>query len=362
MQVALATGLVATGASLVSSIRSTTRIDPGYRVEHVLTIALDPAQAGYSRDRTRVYYTQLLERVLAVAGVKHAALAQSAVLGYVRVAARVQIAGERETRSMWMNSITPDYFALLRLALVEGRAFDDRDTDTSAPVAIVNQDLEKLCPMGTMIRINGQVARVVGVARNAKYFDIHEAPLPFVYLPYAQSYASRMVLHVETAGDPIHAAPAILKTIRELDASQPVSDIRPLRDYLDQGSMFGTRVAVDAIAMVGACAMALALAGVYGVVAHVAARRRREIGIRMALGATRRGVATMILRHAILLVSLGAAGGLALAVYATRLLAATLDLWGVAGAVAVAAVSLTAAMVPAWRGSAINPAAALRPE
>ncbi len=415
IEVALATALIAIGGSLIDSVKSAGKIDPGYRTDHVLTMALDPSQTGYSPERTRAFYDQLLDRVRAVSGVRSAALAQSAMLGYTRAEAQVHLetdletepgpgfgrGGEggpaRERHPVFMNTVTPGYFDLLRLPMVAGRGFDARDTGPSTPVAIVNQELARRCGVdlrtgppvsnawmagssitgslvasssitgaGARIRVNGRMLQIVGVARNAKYFDIHEAVRPYLYLPFSQNFASRMVLHVETAGDPAGATHAILTQIRSIDAAQPVSEIRPLADYLDQGAMFSARVGVDLTGAAGACGMALALAGICGVISHTTARRRKEIGIRMALGAGRGNVAGLIARHAVGLIAIGAAGGMAAAVAANRLLTAiapgsrALNVWSLAGTAAVVLTGLIAAMVPALRGSALDPASALR--
>jgi ABC-type antimicrobial peptide transport system permease subunit len=166
---------------------------------------------------------------------------------------------------------------------------------------------------------------------------------------------------------------AVLREIRALDAAQPVSEIRPLRDYLEQGAMFGARVGVDAVGAVGACALALALAGTCGLISRAARRRRREIGIRIALGATRSSVVGMVMRQAIAAIAWGTGSGLAMAVWATRLLAAvapgtgrieswTAAIWPAVAAVSVAIAGLAAAVIPAWRASAIDPIQAVRDE
>src|SRR6202034_2914623 len=116
MEIALASALAATGIWLMGSVRSAGAIDPGYRVDHVLTLALDPSQLGYTAQRTRGFYGQLLERF------PGAALTQSALLGYTRTPARIAIEGDLESaRTVWSNAVTPEYFALLRIAIVEGR-------------------------------------------------------------------------------------------------------------------------------------------------------------------------------------------------------------------------------------------------
>ena len=131
---------------------------------------------------------------------------------------------------------------------------------------------------------------MIGIARNAKYFAIGEPPRPYFYLPFSQNYASRMVLLVAFG-----EARAVVDEIRAIDPSQPVSEIRPAADYVTQGAMFHARVALQAVAAVGLCGLALALAGLYGVVSRSVTARQREIGIRMALGAQPGTVVMMIL-------------------------------------------------------------------
>ena len=369
IEIALASALAATGIWLIANVRSASAIDPGYRVDHVLTLALDPSQIGYTAERTRLFFRQLLEGVRGITGVKNVALAQSAVLGYTRAPAVVEIEREREHRTIWSNAVTPEYFGLMRIAIVAGRGFDDRDATNSPPVAIVNQELARRCGIGLRIRVNGRAMVVIGIAHNAKYFDVQEAPQPYIYLPYAQVSPSRMVLHVETSGDPALLARAVVNQVHQLDPEQPVSEMRPLRDYLEQGSMFGARIGIDAIGAVGACAIALALAGVYGVTSQVVARRRRELGIRIAIGATRRNVITIVLRRGAILAGVGAVVGLAIAWAVTRALSAIAAGTGpgigsqeIAAAVAIAMVSMVAALVPAYRAARIDPAIALRQE
>ncbi len=364
VEIAAASALVATGASLVVQVKSAIAANPGYRTDHVLVMALDPAQTGYTRAASSAFYERLLTAVRALPGVNQAALAQSAVLSYTRTPAQVEI--DHEAVSIWMNAVTPGYFALMRMPLAAGRAFDDRDTESSMAVAIVNEELARRCGIsrldgGARLRVNGALLQVIGIARNAKYFEIQESPQPYLYLPYSQHFASRMVLHVETAGDPARAARPILEEIRRIDPSQPVSELRPLRDYLEQGSMFAARIAIHAIGAVGLCALVLALAGIFGVVSHAVASRRREIGIRIALGAEPQAIIMMILRGIAAPVATGTVGGLVVSTCASKLLASLagsglghpgdVGEWGFAGASAVAIACLIAALIPATRAA-----------
>jgi putative ABC transport system permease protein len=174
-----------------------------------------------------------------------------------------------------------------------------------------------------------------------------------------------MVLHVETAGDPAQAVRAVLGEIHGIDPAQPASEIRPLRDYLDRGAMFFTRVGVDAVSAVGACAVALALAGIYSLVSHSVQRKRREIGIRVAIGAPRFDIVRLFLLRAAALIVSGAGAGLGFAAGAHRLLTSlpgsmppgigSVDVWSFGGAAAVALTGLAAAAFPAFRAASTQP-------
>lgn len=357
-EIALATALAAGAWSLVGAIHATERADPGFRVDRVLTLALDPGQVRYGEARGRAFYDRVLDRVKSLPGVRGAALGQSAPLGFMGAQRSIGIPGEAERATIWMNIVTPEYFSVLRIPILRGRGFDARD----GAVAIVNEELEKRCPVGSRFRMNGREVEVIGVARNAKYFSMGERVLPFFYLPFARNYASRMVLHVETESD---LARAIVEEIRAIDPVQPVSEIRPLKDYVTQGATFQTRVALDAVGPVAVCALMLALAGLHGVVSRRAIARRREIGIRMAIGARPWRVAAMMLGYGAKLAAIGIPVGMVLAAAGERWLSRLIS--GGGGNVAlsagvVLALTLAAAMAPARKAARMDPARCLREE
>jgi putative ABC transport system permease protein len=363
VQIALAAGLLASGGFLMKGIAKAGRIDPGYRTDHVLVMALDPGQVRYTEAKTRVFYGQVLDRVRRLPGVQATALAQSVPLGYT--GAQRQITTGTELRTVWINIVDNGYFELMHIPIVEGRPFDQRDTAMSPPVAVVNQELARLCGVGCKFQMNGRAVDVVGIARTAKYFQLSEHPTPYLYLPYSQNYASRMVLHVEQIG----TARQVIDEIRAIDAAQPVSEVRALGDYVAQGAMFNARVAVDVLGVVGLCGLALALAGLYGVISQSITRRRREIGIRMALGAKRPAVTILIVVHGIKLAAGGTTCGSIAAMLLERLLSSLVagasgrDFSVLAAAAAVVMIaSLAACLIPAWRASGVDPAAALRDE
>lgn len=364
MEIALAAALVACGGLVWSGIAKASRLDLGYRTDHVMVMTLDPAQASYGEARTRDFYDRVLDGARRLPGVRRAELAQSVPLGYSSAQRLIRVEGEQEPRAVWMNIVTPGYFELMHMKLIAGRAFDQRDTAVSARVVIVNEELARRCGFGGRILMNGRRLKVVGVVATASYFQAGESPQPYFYLPFSQNYASRMVLHVDAG---TAAARAVLEIIRNADANPPVSDVRALSDYLNYGALSNARIAITVLTMAAGCGMLLALAGVYGVVAHAVALRKREIGVRMALGAGRPVIMIVIMRHGVRVVITGTAGGLGMAVTAARFLAglvtgADYHDWLVLGvsALFVILTGLAACLIPAWKASRMSPASALQ--
>ncbi len=377
VQVALAAALVCSGAFLLGQMLSATRVDLGYRTGHILTMTFDPSQTQSDESRTRAFYRELLERVRPLPGVRAAALAQFVPLGFTSAQKQVRIAAfNPDPVSIWMNTVTPGYFALMSMPLVAGRDFNARDTDRTPPVAVVNEALARFWPgrrvVGQRMEIEGRQVEVVGVVKTAKYQQVGEAPRPFLYLPYEQNFVPRLTLHVETLGEPSALASSVLAVARTIDPAQPASEIRPLSEFLSRGALYTARIGVAVTAAAGGCAWALSLAGLYASIAGSVHRRRREIGIRRALGASRWSVTRLVLSHGVQLIVSGIAIGLLLAALAQTAIAQTAlaqpgsrsgmirILAPVMAGVVVAATGLVACLFPAWRASREDPAVALR--
>lgn len=364
LEVAFATALVACSAFLLTSIAAARRTDLGYRTDHVLVFALDPAQIRQTESQARAFYSEVLDRVRALPAVKSAELAQSVPLGYT--AAQRQIVVNNEPVTLWMNIVGPRYFDLMHLAVTQGRAFDDSDTAQSDPVAIVNQEFAKQCGVGCIFRMNGRSVRVIGVARTARYFQVNEPPRPYFYLPFSQNYASRMILHVETTGDPAAMAHAVVDQIHRLSAAQPISEIRPLSAYSLQGAMFQAGIALRILTAVGLGGIALVLAGLSTIVAHTASRCRSEIGIRMSLGASRQSIILLLSAGAAKILVPGIALGLAAAALAMPFLRQLVPAPASGPAIfafsaMIIALAVTpAVLIPARKAAQLDPAQALR--
>ncbi len=354
MEIALATALAATGGSLWIGLNAAKSVDLGYRRDGVSVMTFDPGQSGFDEARTRGFYRELMERVKSLPGVRGVALAQSVPLGMTGAQKQIRIGDREET--MWTNIVTPEYFDRMRIAMVAGRGFEDRDT----AAAIVNEELAKRVRIGERIKVSGKMAEVIGVVKTVKYMRWDEAPRPFFYLPYAGNYASRMTLHIEAEGD-------VTNAVRALARDVPMSDARRLREYFDNGAMFGVKAALRIAEVAGLGGLLLAMTGLYGVVSNHVVRRRREIAIRVALGARHVSVFAMIVRQGMTMAILGTAAGLIAGQLGSRLLRGFVpgtsewSLWASVGAAAaMLAASLIACAVPAIRALRVDPAIVLR--
>jgi len=225
-------------------------------------------------------------------------------------------------------------------------------------------------PLGAALTIRStpQVrAEVVGIARQSKTRDIGEQPQPFLYLPFEQSGQTGMVLFVETAGDPAAFVTAVRGEVRALDPNQPIYDVRTMASHFRQQALWGVRLIAEVIAAVGVVGLALGVLGLYGVIAYSVSQRTREIGIRMAVGATSGRVLGMVLRQGLTLTVVGVGVGMMLTLAMSTAIGSLLN--GVnprdpavyAAAVALlVTVTLVAAYLPARRASRVDPQEALR--
>jgi predicted permease len=384
-EVALATvALTATGL-LLRSLREATAIDPGFKPDRVLTMALDVSLQGYDANRGTQFYRQLLDRVRMVPGVRAATLASRLPLAF-GLQRTVHVDGEvpsDKERGVLVNVATVDrgYFATLEIPLVSGRAFGLEDVEDSPAVAIVNQTMAaRFWPgrdvLGHTFRFpsgggDGKLTdpiRIVGIARDSKYVTLGEAPIPFVYLPLRQDYQPGLRLVVRGEQDPAGVLGLIRREVSALDPGLPIFNVQPLAAQI-QGALWLSRVGASLLGSFGALALLLTTVGTYGVIAYSVARRTPEIGLRMALGAGPGRIIGMILANGMSLVAIGLSVGLAAALLLGRSL--TPILFGVkpsdpvtyaAISLVLSAVALLACYVPARRAAGVDPTIALRQE
>ncbi|HEX7091198.1 MAG TPA: ABC transporter permease, partial [Longimicrobiales bacterium] len=366
--------------NFVRSFQRMLELDLGYAPDGIVIATTDLGPLGYDAARGRAFYERLVERVRAIPGVTAVAVAGAPLLGGGAISNDVRAAGGDEARREFgvpQNHVDPAFFATLRLPIVAGRGFTEADRDGAPRVAIVNQALARRLwpgedPLGKVIDTYGGEAVVVGVVRDGRYGLRNGVAGPFAFFPFAQRYSGRMTLHVRHE-DEVHVG-ALIRRIREevqaLDPNVAVQRAELLSALV--GQMLGPmEFATGLLGLFGAVGIALAGVGVYGVLAFQVARRSRDFGIRIALGAPARAVVRHVVARWTVLAGIGAAVGLVLGLVASRLLERALRIHGLgafeaatfAGVAAVlAAVTVAASYAPVRRAVRVDPVKAMRVE
>jgi predicted permease len=374
-QVAFSLVLLVLAALFLRSIQHAYQIDPGFQTAQLATFMANPAQAGLGKERVRDFYKTARDRVNGLAGVASASWASNLPLW--AHALPVEPEG-REQRSRIdilraiVTTVDPSYFPTAGISIQSGRPFTDLDRDTTEPVAIVN---EKMAhdhwpggALGRRVRIPGeeQPRRIVGIARNANYTFLGEPPQPCVYVPLEQHYSDAMVLFVRSRRDPAELLSLVPREVRTIAPDVLLTFPRTGGELVD-GALFQAKAAVGLLSVFGALALGLAGIGLYGILAYSVSQRRREIGLRLALGASPSGVMRLVLREGMTIVSVGACLGLALAFGAGRLLSgmfygvsATDPASVAAAALTLAATALAACYLPARLATRVDPLTSLR--
>jgi predicted permease len=328
-QMALSVALLIAAILLVRSVRQAGTLDPGFDPERVVVTSFNLQLPNYDRRRIDLFDEEVLRRARELPGVEHAAVADFVPMGGRggRVAMIVDRGSPAEAKaSMAYNSVSPDYFAMLRQPLALGREFTGADRAGTPLVAIVNEAMVQRFwpdqnPLGRRIRVDGDVGdrEVVGVVRNALYASFDADIQPIIYMPVAQRGTQFLTLHVRSvAGASADQSPALVRMVSGVDPNVAVN-VQPL-DVGMAANLFPVRVAQTIFGIAGFVAVLLASAGLYGLVAYTFEQRVKEIGLRVALGATRPRVFREMLGGIFKLAAIGLIIGTALAGAAARLL------------------------------------------
>jgi predicted permease len=380
-EIALAVVLVAGAALLIRSFENLLRINPGFSAERVLSLRISlPTNIYRDSAATQRFFLQLLDRIEQLPGVTAAATTNVRPLAESHSLSRFLVQGvppraPGEFPVAQIRAVSPGYFHTLGISLVAGRGFATRDLDINPAPCIVNRAfadtyLKGRNPIASSVLMgvvgpNPTAFPIVGVAADARDLAIETAAEPEIYLP---GEGNSSTLLVRSRVDPLQLAPAIRGALLTLDRGQPIYEVESM-DAVMADALARPRLVAVLLGMFAALALLLAALGIYGVLACSVTQRRREIGVRMALGARRADILKMVLRYGGLLVLAGEAGGVAGTLASVPLLRSLLfqvqaaNPAAIAGSmVLLALVALAATALPAWRASRVEPMGTLRGE
>jgi len=382
-QIALSLLLLIGAGLFIRSLQNLKDLDPGFRTSNLLAFKVDPTLNGYKPERTKRFYEQLKETLETLPGVDHAALAVVPVLEgdewdqWVTIDSYSPKTGELPDPHM--NFVSPDYFKTLEITLLAGRDFRRTDSLTSPKVCVVNESFAKKY-FGGINAVGHKIGMgidpgtktditIIGVSRNTKYESMRDEIPTEVFRPYQQmEFATGLSGYVRTAQNPEQMFTAIRKHVYDLDSNLPVFDMNTLERQMAD-SLVTERLVALLSSGFGLLATVLASIGLYGVMAYTVARRTREIGIRMAIGARKNDVLWLVMREVLILLGTGIAIALPAAWILTQSVRS--QLYGIQPAdpmsitlatLAIAAVAILAGYLPARRATRVDPVVSLRYE
>lgn len=374
--------LVAAGL-FVRSLLNVEQFNLGFNPEHVLNVTMDPREIGYDEARTATFYRDLESKIRALPGVQSVGVASYVPTGgfpsgaAILIEGRPVAPGDRASRVLY-NCVDPDYFETMEVALLRGRGFTDSDSEFAPRVAIINRTMaEQFWPhkdaIGKRFSMNGRAgpfAEVVGVARDGKYQTLGEDPQSYFYVPVAQNFVSKRTLQIRTQLPPESLVTPVKNAISSLAPDLSIVDLETMKQLLEGAlGFFAFRLAAKLAGALGLIGSILAVVGLYGVVSYSVSQRTREIGIRMALGASSGEVLRLVWLRGARLVFAGVAIGIPAAWALTR--AATHLIAGISTsdpatyltvATVLGAVALLASYIPARRAMRVDPLVALKYE
>ncbi len=376
VQIALTVVLLVGASLFLQTLWRAGRADLAVDRDHVLIASFDLFQGGYDEARGRVFLRRLVADTRQMPGVQSVSLAMRLPFS-VRgpSTAPIEVPGYRhgpdDVPFAEYNVVGADYARTIGLTILRGRDFSEQDQQRSTPTAIVNQTMARRYwsnddAIGRRFVMFGKSVQIVGVAKDGFYHSLTESPRPYVYLPIQQVYQPQATLIIRTAGDPVTAIQPLQSVVHRLDPALPLYSTTPMNAYLGF-AVVGQRTASTLLGLFGTLALFLASLGLYNAVAYAVTARRREIGIRLALGGRRIDVVALLLRSGIAIILTGIGGGVIVAAGLARFVSA--QVYGVSArdpltyataALVVATTALLATLVPAVRASRADLTTALR--
>jgi predicted permease len=371
-QIALSFVLLSSAALFYRSVERARSMDLGFNTQSVSLVRIDLSGNRYTPADGTALFQRVFSRLVESPGVESATVARSVPLGFGdQQLMAIVPEGQSEKRQVWGNRISPGYFATLDIPLKAGRDFNDFDRTNSGRVAIVNEALARKLwnsssPVGSSFMLGATRYQIVGVAGNTKIWSLTDESQPYLYLPLWQSYATDVTFHVKSQQSPARIYDLVERELERQDPSLPVVSRQTMGQQVEAG-VFPQRIALVMLGMFSLLAMYLTAMGLYGLIAHAARSRTKEIAIRMALGASAVEICRLIFRQAAGLVSAGLCAGAILTGLLSQLLSSILigsegiDLLSMAGTSAlITAVAIFASWLPTLRAMRLQPATALR--
>ena len=377
-EVALAVVALVGAGLFLRSFETARAMDPGFKPEGVALARFDFSTAGYDARQTDGFCRRLRERLEQQPGVKAVSYDDSVPLGFSggnweTLEVEGYVPGRNENMKIYRDLVSPGYFDLMKIPLVEGRDFDLRDDAKSLKVMIVNQEfVRRFMPnrsvIGRKVHGWGEWFTIVGVARDSKYHRVTESPQPYFYIPVRQIFRPEygLTFEVRTAGSVNEAIAGLRREAAAIDPAMTIFDAEPMTEYV-AASLFGAKIAASLLSVLSGLGLLLAAIGLYSVMAYSVAQRTGEIGIRVTLGAQPRDIMRLVIQQGIAFALAGLLVGALVAAALARVVAAMLVGVGPADPVVYAAatgftvmVALVSAAIPAWRALRVDPAVALR--
>ena len=374
--------LTAAGLFTRSALRAA-GIAPGFRIANSIVIELDPSLAGYNQTRGRETYRALLARLQALPGVESASLAATVPFGMMSNGRDIRRPGtdaadQRNLVNCRANIVDANYFQTMGVPLLRGRSFVPAEGGARTAVVLDRLAASRLWPdgdaLGKHILMNEDAGKsremeVVGIVGNVREHIVGRGEDPHVYLPFGAEYQSDMQIHLKVRSE-AGMLDTVRREIREFDTALPVLSLKTMQQHLEGSiDLWIMRTGATLFSLFGGVALLLAVVGLYGIRSYTVARRTREIGIRMALGANATDTLRLVVREGVLLTAIGAAAGLSLSFLLGKVLAGMLyEVSGsdpvvfLAAPAVLSAVSLLACYVPARRAASVDPMIALRYE
>jgi predicted permease len=378
VQMALSLLLLTSSGLFLRSLQSATRIDPGFESPRSLVMAsVDPGLQGYDEPEARAFWDRMLDEVRGLPEVSEVGLTHITPLGLNSNDRGVDVPGyefaEDERNSLHYSYVSEGYIEAMGIDVHEGRTFTLTDDADGAPVMVVNRRFaDRFWPnesaLGKIVQTAGRDWQIVGVVETGKYRSLGEDPQEFMYLPYRSIFSSDLTIVARTSGDPQVVLQRLRELVRDVDPDLPVYDVRSMEDHMGI-ALLPARLGGTVLGLFGLLGLTLAAVGIYGVMAYSVAQRRRELGIRVALGADRGRVLKLVVGEGMRLALAGTVIGIFGSLAAARLVQGLLYDVSAVDPVAftlvpatLITVSALAVYLPARRAASVDPIRALKSE